>query len=327
VSDLPNSQTLPTQASTSDQQRRVLAFYQFTDVPQPAVLRDELEAFGVEQQLKGTILLAQEGINGTVVGTLEALELLQVRLAEDFSELPYKWSSLDAKNPGFHRFKVRVKPEIVSFGVPDLDVGHTGEHVDVQRWHELLDDDEVVVIDTRNQYEIDIGTFAAARSPNTENFREFPGWVEEHLDATKDKKVAMFCTGGIRCEKASAYLLAEGFEEVYQLDGGILRYLENVDAQESRWSGECFVFDQRISVTPDLAQGHYKQCFACRHPLDTEALSSEAYEAGVSCPYCIDDLQASRVKALRDRQMQVELAEQRGDQHIGKPQTSKRNRG
>ncbi len=305
--------------------RRVLAFYKFVAVSDPLEVQRDLLLLGEKLGVKGTILLASEGVNGTIVGELEALQQMQQALGQRFGELPFKWSELNAENLGFYRYKVKIKPEIVTLGVPDLDMQQTGEHVSVERWHQLLDDPDVVVIDTRNTYEIDIGTFPQAVNPNTTNFRDFPQWVAEHLDPQTNKQVAMFCTGGIRCEKASAYMQQAGFDKVYQLDGGVLRYLEQVEVQENRWQGECFVFDQRVSVTAALEQGHFQQCFACRHPVSDEDMASEFYEQGVSCPHCYSDEaltpeSAARLASLRERQRQVELAEQRGAVHIGQPQ-------
>ena len=235
--------------------RRVLAFYQFLNLEDPQVECDRLQTLGDELALRGTILVAGEGVNGTVVGDVQALHQLSEHLTERYGVKSQKWSDLESGNSGFHRFKVRVKPEIVSFGVDNLDMQQTGEHVDAQTWNALVDDPEVIVIDTRNDYEIDIGTFEGAVSPHTENFRQFPDWVADNLDAQKHTKVAMFCTGGIRCEKASSYLLNQGFESVYQLDGGILQYLEDTQAEDSRWNGEGFVLDQRVSGNAQLPQG------------------------------------------------------------------------
>ena len=218
--------------------RRVLTFYKFIQLPSPDQDRDEIEAFGETIALKGTILLALEGINGTVIASQEGLEKLVTFLQQRYGEMTFKWSAVNEENRGFLRYKVKVKPEIVSFGVSDLDMSLTGEHVNAQRWNELVDDPDVLVIDTRNHYEIDIGTFDQAVSPETESFREFPQWVEENLDPSKHQKVAMFCTGGIRCEKASAYVRAQGIDEVFQLDGGILQYLEDTENADSRWQGE-----------------------------------------------------------------------------------------
>jgi len=300
--------------------RRVLAFYQFLCVDDPQAECSSLQILGDELALRGTILVAHEGVNGTVVGDTQALQQLSQHLLHQYGVKSQKWSDLQPGNSGFHRFKVRVKPEIVSFGVDDLDMSQLGEHVDAQTWNRLVDDPEVIVIDTRNDYEIDIGSFEGAVSPHTKSFRQFPAWVADNLDPEKHTKVAMFCTGGIRCEKASAYMLNKGFENVYQLDGGILQYLEDTQASESRWNGECFVFDQRVSVNADLEQGQYKQCYACRHPLSAEELASADFEHGVSCPHCITRTSEERRLQFRERQHQVRLAAERGEQHIGQDQ-------
>jgi len=297
--------------------RRVLTFYKFIQLPLPDQDRDEIEAFGETIALKGTILLAQEGINGTVIASQEGLEKLVTFLQQRYGEMTFKWSAVNEENRGFLRYKVKVKPEIVSFGVSDLDMSLTGEHVNAQRWNELVDDPDVLVIDTRNHYEIDIGTFDQAVSPETESFREFPQWVEENLDPSKHQKVAMFCTGGIRCEKASAYVRAQGIDEVFQLDGGILQYLEDTENADSRWQGECFVFDQRVSVDENLVQGQYQQCYACRHPLTEQELASPEFEHGVSCVYCLDLTSEDRRVQFRERQRQVRLAAEQGRDHIG----------
>ena len=302
--------------------QRVLAFYKFHPLNQLAERCEQLHALCAANRIKGTILLAEEGVNGTVVGEPAALVTLADTLTQLVGEIPFKWSDLADNNPGFHRLKVRIKPEIVSFGVAGLDLDNNGEHVSAEQWNHLLQDPDVVVIDTRNTYEIDIGTFPGAVSPQTTNFREFPDWVAQNLDPAKHPKVAMFCTGGIRCEKASAHMLAEGFEQVYQLDGGILQYLEDVSEEENCWQGECFVFDQRVSVNNQLTQGQYQQCYACRHPLSVADLQSAEYEQGVSCPYCVadGDVDPSRAARLRQRNKQVKLAQARGEQHIGQTQ-------
>ena len=304
--------------------RRVLAFYQFLSLDDPQAECDSLQTLGDELALRGTILVAHEGVNGTVVGDTQALQQLSQHLLQQYGVKSQKWSDLQPGNSGFHRFKVRVKPEIVSFGVDDLDMSQSGEHVDAQTWNRLLDDPDVIVIDTRNDYEIDIGSFDGALSPHTESFRQFPAWVADNLDPEQHTKVAMFCTGGIRCEKASAYMLNKGFENVYQLDGGILQYLEDTQASESRWNGECFVFDQRVSVNADLEQGQYTQCYACRHPLSAQDLASAEFEHGVSCPYCVGRTSAERRAQFRERQHQVRLAAERGEQHIGQDQRKAR---
>ena len=299
---------------------RVLAFYHFLVLDDPEAERERLHDLGQRLELLGTILVASEGLNGTVVGREDSLQTLQQHLTEKYGVKSLKWSDLASGNEGFHRFKVRVKPEIVSFGVAGLDMTQTGEHVDAERWNALLQDPDVLVIDTRNTYEIGIGSFDGAISPETQSFREFPAWAKQHIDPGKHQRVAMFCTGGIRCEKASAYVRAQGVSSVYQLDGGILQYLEDTDKAQSRWQGECFVFDQRVSVSPALTQGKYMQCYACRQPLATADLQSDDFEHGVSCPHCIGETTEGRRSRFRERQRQVNLAESAGRRHIGERQ-------
>ena len=301
--------------------RRVLAFYKFTPVADPADHAEELQRMGEQLGVVGTILLAEEGVNGTIVAEMASLDAMVRTLETVFGVMTFKWSDLDQSGVGFHRFKVRIKPEIVSFGVAGLDLQQTGEHVDGARWNELLDDPDVLVIDTRNQYEIDIGTFDNAVSPDTDNFREFPQWVQDNIDPAKQRKVAMFCTGGIRCEKASALVAQHGVAEVYQLNGGILQYLEDTAKEQSRWQGECFVFDQRVSVDHDLSQGQYRQCYACRHPLSQEDMQTSEFEHGVSCPFCHSAVSDDRRQQFRERQRQVRLAAARGQAHIGVTQS------
>lgn len=297
--------------------RKVLTFYKFTTVADPTAVREVLLERGESLGIKGTLLIAEEGLNGTIVGEAGALRSYAAGMEQEFGRIPYKWSDLDQANPGFYRFKVKLKKEIVTLGIEGLDPLQTGQHVSPEEWNQLLDDPDVVVIDTRNTYEIDIGTFPGSVSPETTNFREFPGWVAQNLDPAENRRVAMFCTGGIRCEKAAAYMLSEGFENVYQLNGGVLSYLEHVEPEQNKWQGECFVFDQRVSVNADLTQGDYQQCFACRHPVSADDMRSELYEAGVSCPHCHARDDTARRASLRERQKQVALAEERGEQHIG----------
>ncbi|MAD06505.1 MAG: hypothetical protein CMP86_03720 [Gammaproteobacteria bacterium] len=297
--------------------RRVLAFYKFIPVTDPEARVEELQQLGEQLGVVGTILLAEEGVNGTIVAETDSLDAMARALEQAFGAMTFKYSDLDQSGIGFHRFKVCIKREIVSFGVAGLDLQKTGEHVDGARWNELLADPEVLVIDTRNHYEIDIGTFENAVSPDTDNFREFPQWIEDNIDPTKQRKVAMFCTGGIRCEKASALVAQHGVEEVYQLNGGILQYLEDTPAEQSRWQGECFVFDQRVSVNHDLNQGQYRQCYACRHPLSKDDMQAPEFEHGVSCPFCHSSVSDVRRQQFRERQRQVRLAAARGEAHIG----------
>ena len=297
--------------------KEVLAFYKFFVIPDPAQLRQELIELGSKLELKGTVLVGAEGLNSTVTGTKESLEKMVEWLEDRFGDFPLKWSLAQEMNEVFFRFKVKLKKEIVTMGVQELDMNTLGKHVDYAEWNELLSDPDVVVIDTRNGYETDIGTFPGSVLPGISNFREFPAWVADELDPKEHKKVALFCTGGIRCEKASAFMKHQGFESVYQLDGGILKYLETVDQKINQWDGECFVFDQRVSVNSELEQGSYQQCFACRHPLDETELNSEEYEEGVSCVYCVNDKSQERREQFRQRQKQIGLAIQRGEKHLG----------
>ncbi len=304
----------------------VVTFYQFAPLPAAEspesleALRDRLHNTAEQHSLKGTILLASEGMNGTLTGERHALEAFArvLTAVPGFADMPFKYSVASAGNPVFYRLKVRLKPEIVALGQPQVKpAARTGTHVDAETWNRLLDDPELIVIDTRNDYEIGIGTFPGAVDPGTRSFKQFPDYVAT-LDPQRQPRVAMFCTGGIRCEKASAYMLEQGFEEVFQLDGGILRYLETVAPNDNRWQGECFVFDQRVSVDRELGEGSYEQCFACRRPLTAEDLASADYHQGVSCPNCVGDQDEAQRAAFAERQRQVELAAARGELHVGK---------
>jgi UPF0176 protein len=272
----------------------------------------------LERDIRGTLLLASEGINGTVAGTRESIDQLLERLKSDprLAELDYK-ESIDKTNP-FYRTKVRLKKEIVTLGVEGIDPRHTvGTYVDPKDWNALISDPETLLIDTRNDYEIGIGTFKNAVNPETESFREFPEYVKQNLNPSTHRKVAMFCTGGIRCEKSTAYLKEQGFEDVYHLKGGILKYLEEVPEQESLWEGECFVFDNRVAVDHSLAKSKYDQCHACRMPITDEDKQSEHYEKGVSCPHCFDKSSNEQKARFQEREHQMQLAHKRGEDHIG----------
>lgn len=299
----------------------VAALYKFASLPDCKSLQPPLLAECNKYGIKGTLLLAQEGINGTVAGSREGIDalLLYLRSDERLADIDHKESY--AETMPFYRMKVRLKKEIVTLGVPGIDPNKkVGTYVRPKEWNSLISDPDVVVVDTRNAYEYEIGTFKGAIDPHTETFREFPAFVHNHLDPSKHKKVAMFCTGGIRCEKASAYMLEQGFEEVYHLQGGILKYLEEVPAEESLWEGECFVFDQRVAVRQGLELGDYALCHACRHPVSPEDKLSQEYQEGVSCPHCYATLTEEKRRSAAERQKQVELALQRGDMHIGKLQ-------
>ncbi len=298
---------------------KVVSLYRFFDLEDTARFRDELQALCDAQGLLGTMLVAHEGFNGSLTGSEEQLRVVLDWLREqsgDDSELDARWN--DVSEAPFRRMRVKVKKEIVALGRPDiLPHNGTGEHVGVERWNELLDDPDVVVIDTRNKYEIEVGTFPGAVDPGNDSFREFPEYAESLAAESTDRKLAMFCTGGIRCEKATALMQELGFNEVYHLQGGILNYLDQVADEENRWDGECFVFDQRVAVDRHQAEGGYVQCHACRRPLSEQDLRSPDYAEGVSCPRCIGELDDDRRSRLEERQRQIELAEQRGESHIG----------
>ncbi len=296
----------------------VAALYQFAKLPDCHTLRSQLLELCTANALKGTLLLAQEGINGTVAGSRTGIDALLAFLRADarLAMLEHKESVTDEMP--FYRMKVRLKKEIVTLGVPGIDPNEkVGTYVAPKDWNALISDPEVLVLDTRNDYEYKIGTFRGAVDPQTATFRDFPAYVRKNLDPTKHKKIAMFCTGGIRCEKASAFMLAQGFEDVYHLQGGILKYLENIPAEQSMWEGECFVFDQRVALAHGLSAGQHDQCRACRYPIAPEDKTSPKYQAGVSCPQCFDTLSEDKRARVTERQRQVDLAQQRGTSHIG----------
>jgi UPF0176 protein len=295
----------------------VAALYKFVRLPDYVTLRDTLYDYMVANKVKGTLLLAEEGINGTICGERAGVDAVKTWLDADgrFAGMSYKESLSDEL--AFYRTKVKLKKEIVTMGVEGINPAHiVGTYVKGDDWNTLISDPDTILIDTRNDYEVAIGTFKHAVNPNTTTFREFPQWAAENLDKTKHKKVAMFCTGGIRCEKSTAFLKEQGFDEVYHLDGGILKYLEEMPQENSLWQGECFVFDQRVAVKHGLEQGSYDQCYACRMPLSTAEMASEHYVKGLSCPHCHDKTTDEQKAAFAERQRQVELAKQRGDKPI-----------
>ena len=294
---------------------KVAAFYLFTNIKDREALKEQLQKYC--KNLKGTILIAHEGINSTLSGPPEDVDQLLDFLKNTFPKITWKISYAD-QNP-FLRMKIRIKKEIVTLRRPEADPTKiTGKHVKADEWNKIIQDPDVIVLDTRNDYEVKVGTFKNAINPQTSVFTEFVDYVEQNLSDKKDKPVAMMCTGGIRCEKASAYMLANGFKEVYQLDGGILQYLEDVKPEESLWEGECFVFDARTTVDPKLGVGKYHLCHGCREPITEEDKLSEKYELGVTCPKCFDTRTDKQKERFRHRQYQIELAEKRGVQHIGR---------
>jgi len=292
----------------------VAALYQFIPLPQFQTLKEPLEDLCNNLGIKGILLLAHEGINGTVAGSREAIDTLHTFLEQHFDGLEYKESW--AEKMPFHRLKVRLKKEIVTLGTAVNPCQTVGTYVKPQDWNALISEPDVLVIDARNEYEIKIGAFRGALNPKTQTFTEFPEFVKT-LDKRKHRRVAMYCTGGIRCEKASSYMLSQGFDQVYHLQGGILKYIEKVQPEDSLWEGECFVFDGRVAVGHNLELGQARSCYGCRLPLSAEEITSPLYERGVSCPHCYDQTSPERKRATRERQKQEDLARRRGTKHIG----------
>ena len=295
----------------------IATLYRFVRLDNFAELRDPLLQVMLDKQVRGTLLLAAEGINGTVAGSRASIDYLLDYLQQDerLRDLDCK-ESYDDEMP-FYRSRVKLKREIVTMGVEGIDPANRGTYVSPADWNELISDPDVILIDTRNEYESAIGSFDNAIHANTRSFRDFPDYAAHNLDPQKHRKVAMFCTGGIRCEKSTAYLRQKGFDEVYHLQGGILKYLEEVPEAESRWHGECFVFDNRVSVNHALEKGSYDQCHACRLPITEADKASDKYQAGVSCPACHDSRPSHERGRFREREKQVRLARARGEDHIG----------
>lgn len=306
----------------------VAALYRFAKFPDFESFREPLLEIMLAHAVRGTLLLAGEGINGTIAGNRKGVDAVLAWLAKDhrFAGIQAKESYVD-ENP-FYRTKVKLKKEIVTMGVEDIDPNHiVGTYVEPKDWNALIADPEVFLLDTRNQYEVEIGTFENAINPETDSFREFPDYVEKNLDPKVHKKVAMFCTGGIRCEKSTAYLKQHGFENVFHLKGGILKYLEEQPEDESKWQGECFVFDNRVTVNHKLEKGEFDQCHACRRPITEKDKSNEHYQKGVSCHHCYDQHSKEQVERFAERELQMQLAKQRGEAHIGAPMQSAIERG
>ena len=299
----------------------VAALYQFARFDDPAAIQPPLAALCCANGVKGTLLLAPEGINGTIAGSDAGIAavLAHIRGLPGCADLDVKHSR--AATMPFHRMKVRLKREIVTMGAPDIDPTDTGAYVVPQDWNALIDAPDTILIDTRNDYEVAIGSFAGAIDPKTKSFREFPEWVRAHRhewEGGADKpKIAMFCTGGIRCEKATAFLKAEGLDDVYHLKGGILAYLEQMPAEDSRWEGECFVFDERVAVGHGLAPGTHGLCRACRMPVSPEDQRSPLFVEGVSCPACHAERTDEQRTRYAERHRQAGLAAARGEAHVG----------
>jgi len=296
----------------------VAALYKFVTVDDTLDLQQKLKQACTELNIRGTLLVAPEGINGTVSGQADSIKSLIYYLKQDprFSDIDCKYSWSD-ENP-FFRMKVKLKKEIVTLGVEGIDPNQcVGRYVDPKDWNRLLLDPEVLVIDTRNDYEVEIGRFKNALNPQTQTFREFPDYVQSQLDPAKTKKVAMYCTGGIRCEKSTAFMLQQGFEEVYHLKGGILKYLEEIPSSDSLWEGECFVFDQRVAVKHGLEQGDHELCHACRHPITEKDKHQQSYVEGVSCPHCVQLTSEEDKTRFAQRQEQIERSKANDQAHLG----------
>ena len=294
------------------------ALYKFAALPNYGSIRHPLLKIMTDSQVFGTLLLASEGINGTIAGTRASIDTVLNWLAQQpgLDNIDTK-ESYDDKIP-FYRTKVKLKKEIVTMGVEGIDPNQVvGTYVKPTDWNALISDPDVLVVDTRNNYEVEIGTFKDAVNPNTTSFREFPQWATENVDPAKTKKIAMFCTGGIRCEKSTAYMKEQGFDEVYHLEGGILKYLEEVPKEQTLWQGECFVFDNRVAVDHDLKRGSYDQCHACRMPITEQEKTLDTYQERLSCHHCFGTLTEEQKQRFSQRQKQMELAKARGEEHIG----------
>ncbi|MEP4194506.1 MAG: rhodanese-related sulfurtransferase [Aliishimia sp.] len=295
----------------------IAALYHFTRFADPTALKGPLAAKCCGNDVKGTLLLAEEGINGTIAGPRDGIAAVLAYIQNLPGCADLEWKESSASEPPFRKMKVRLKREIVTMGQPDVDpLARVGHYVEAAAWNDLIRDPDVAVIDTRNDYEVAIGTFEGAIDPKTQSFGDFPAWWEQNKDALAGKKIAMFCTGGIRCEKSTNYLIGQGVEDVFHLKGGILKYLEDVPREDSTWAGECFVFDGRVSVGHGLEEGPHSLCHACRRPILPEDQSRVTYEHGVSCHHCIDETSEADKGRFRERQKQIELSNARGESHL-----------
>ena len=303
---------------TKDSAQTIATFYKFAEFPEFKEWKNKLGQWGEELNILGTMILSPEGINATISGPQEGIEKFLDHIREDprFTDLNPRIA--ESTRSTFYRLRIITRPEIVTLGDSSINPNKAvGQYVNPEEWNALIRDPDIRVIDTRNEYEVKVGTFKGAENPHTDTFRQWPDYVEKELGSDKKQKIAMFCTGGIRCEKASSHLLENGFEEVYHLKGGILNYLETIPPEESDWDGECFIFDNRVSVTHGLKDGETKLCYGCRWPLSDEDLESEKYEYGISCPRCFDSLNEAKKKSLQERHKQLKLAEERNVPHIG----------
>jgi UPF0176 protein len=296
----------------------VCALYKFVALENYKSIREPLLKVMKDNNICGTLLLAHEGINGTISGSRESIDLIIKWLENQPSLDSLALKESKSEDQPFKRTKVKLKKEIVTMGVEDIDPRKVvGTYIEPKDWNDLINDPGVLLVDTRNDYEYAVGTFKNAVNPNTVSFREFPEYVQKNLDSKKHKKVAMFCTGGIRCEKSTAYLKQQGFNDVYHLKGGILKYLEEIPKEKTTWQGECFVFDDRVTVDHDLNPGSYAQCNACRMPITNDEQQSEHFIQGISCPHCFDSTTPEQKQRFQEREKQIQLANARGEEHIG----------
>jgi UPF0176 protein len=303
---------------TQDSAQTIATFYKFAEFPEYKEWKNKLGQWGKELDILGTMILAPEGINATISGSRDGVGKFFDHIREDSRFADLNPRTAESTRSTFYRLRIITRPEIVTLGDASINPNKAvGKYVNPEEWNALIRDPDVRVIDTRNEYEVKVGTFKGAENPHTDTFRQWPEYVEKELGSDKKQKIAMFCTGGIRCEKASSHLLENGFDEVYHLKGGILNYLETIPPEESDWDGECFIFDNRVSVTHGLKDGETKLCYGCRWPLSDEDLESEKYEYGISCPRCFDSLNDAKRKSLQERHKQLKLAEERNVPHIG----------
>ena len=296
---------------------KILSFYAFINIAdlcqKAAFIKKECE----KNKITGLVILAKEGINGTLSGLEKNLHKLMDLLTNEIYVCEMNVKESFSKIPAFARIKVKIKKEIVTFGVEDISsYKQTGQYIEPSEWNDLISKDDIITIDTRNDYEVRIGSFKGSINPKTRSFREFPKWWKENKEKIKGKSIAMFCTGGIRCEKSTKYLLKDGVKNVYHLRGGILNYFKSKEKINSLWEGECFVFDQRVSVDEDLNKGKSILCYACRVPLEPKDLISPKYEEGVSCPQCYNNTNILRKNNFRERQKQIRLAFEKGEKHL-----------
>ena len=318
--------TIATQSYENGSDLTVAALYHFTNLNNLQDKQSDLEIICKNNSILGTLLLATEGINGTIAGSTQGIQIVvdHIKNWEEISDLELKYSFSSHQN--FNRLKIKIKDEIVTMGKGDINVKEeSGTYVDPKDWNNLISQEDVIVIDARNEYEVSMGQFAGAIDPKTDTFRQFPNWADQlNRDSDTPKKVAMYCTGGIRCEKASSYMKTLGFDEVFHLKGGILKYLEVIPEEESLWSGECFVFDDRVSLVHGLEEGEYSLCYGCQDPVSPKDRNSDLYEAGVSCPSCYNTLSEQKKNNLREREKQFRLAQERGQFHLGDKSNSKK---